>query len=104
MATLTETLTTLPLDRFPDGLKTTGQHPPLYNELHPFERFPTSISGRTVWKADDFKDDPQKWTHRFSADELAELSETADAFMSSQTPLTGITKVSQNTTRSSRLI
>jgi hypothetical protein len=82
-----------PRDIFPDGLKTTGQHPPIYEELHPFEDFPKSISGRTLWKAEDYKDAPEKWTHRFTAEEIEELSATADAFLASKTPLTGISKV-----------
>ncbi|KAL4768761.1 hypothetical protein BDW60DRAFT_196474 [Aspergillus nidulans var. acristatus] len=81
-----------PRDIFPDGLKTTGQHPPIYEELHPFEDFPKSISGRTLWKAEDYKDAPEKWTHRFTAEEIEELSATADAFLASKTPLTGISK------------
>ncbi|KAL5048243.1 hypothetical protein BDW71DRAFT_27007 [Aspergillus fruticulosus] len=81
-----------PRDIFPDGLKTTGQHPPLYEELHPFEDFPKSISGRTLWKAEDYKGAPEKWTHRFTAEEIEELSAAADAFLASKTPLTGISK------------
>ncbi|KAL4742829.1 hypothetical protein BDV11DRAFT_180162 [Aspergillus similis] len=103
MATLTQTPTPAPApaqishsnaprDLFPDGLKTTGQHPPIYEELHPFEDFPKSISGRTLWKAEDYKDAPEKWTHRFTAEEIEELSATADAFLASKTPLTGISK------------
>ncbi|KAL4909219.1 hypothetical protein BDW74DRAFT_78901 [Aspergillus multicolor] len=100
MATLTQTqppaphsaYSNLPLDIFPDGLKTTGQHAPLYEELHPFEDFPKSIEGRTLWKAEDYRDAPEKWTHRFSAEEIEELSATADAFLASKTPLTGISK------------
>ncbi|KAL2799064.1 hypothetical protein BJX66DRAFT_353097 [Aspergillus keveii] len=82
----------VPLDVFPDGLKTTGQHPPLYEELHPFDEFPKQISGPTLWKAEDYRDAPEKWTHRFTAEEVAELSATADAFLASKTPLTGISK------------
>ena len=48
MATLTQAPTALPPDIFPDGLKTTGQHPPLYDELHPYEKFPKEITGRTL--------------------------------------------------------
>ncbi|KAL4817309.1 hypothetical protein BDW67DRAFT_174864 [Aspergillus spinulosporus] len=101
MATLTQTPapapaqishSNAPRDIFPDGLKTTGQHPPIYEELHPFEDFPKSISGRTIWKAEDYKDAPEKWTHRFTTEELEELSATADAFLASKTPLTGISK------------
>ncbi|OJI98638.1 hypothetical protein ASPVEDRAFT_80276 [Aspergillus versicolor CBS 583.65] len=92
MATLTQTATPLSLDAFPDGLKTTGQHPPLYDALRPFDKFPKSISGPTLWKAEDYKDAPEKWTHRFSAEEIAELSATSDAFLAAKTPLTGISK------------
>ncbi|KAL4803783.1 hypothetical protein BDV18DRAFT_39399 [Aspergillus unguis] len=92
MAAVAQPPASLPLDAFPDGLKTTGQHPPLYDELHPFEKFPKSISGRTLWKAEDYRGAPEKWTHRFSAEEIAELSDAADAFLAAKTPLTGISK------------
>lgn len=83
----------VPLDLFPDGLKTTGQHPPLYDLVRPFSDFPKEITGPTVWKAEDFQNCPEKWTHWFTDEELAELSNAADAFMAAGTPLTGITKV-----------
>lgn len=97
---LTESLPTPPhqlgpIDRniFPDGLKTTGQHPPLYDQLQPFEKFPKEISGPTVWKAEEYRDNPEKWTHRFTDEEIEELSTAADNFIASKTPLTGISKV-----------
>ncbi|KAI2023098.1 hypothetical protein LOY91_000293, partial [Ophidiomyces ophidiicola] len=80
------------LDLFPDGLKTTGQHPPIYEQVKPFSEFPKEITGPTVWEAADYKDCPEKWVHWFTEEELAELSATADAFMASGTPLTGISK------------
>ncbi|GAB1215291.1 hypothetical protein ATERTT37_004477 [Aspergillus terreus] len=86
------TQTPIPVDIFPDGLKTTGQHPPLYNELRPFDKFPKHITGPTVWKAEEYRDAPEKWTHRFSADEIEELSTAADNFLQNKIPLTGITK------------
>jgi hypothetical protein len=79
---------------FPDGLKTTGQHPPIYEQLQPYENFPKEITGRTVWKAEDYKDNPERWTHRFTDEEIKELSDAADAFLESKIPLTGISKVS----------
>lgn len=82
-----------PLDIFPDGLKTTGQQAPLYDHIQPFERFPEEITGRTVWKAEDYREHPEKWTHQFTAEQIAEISEAADAFLASKTPLTGISKV-----------
>ncbi|KAJ5297783.1 hypothetical protein PENANT_c012G08625 [Penicillium antarcticum] len=77
---------------FPDGLKTTGQHPPLYNELVTFDQFPKQITGPTVWKAEDYRESPEKWTHIFNEKQVAELSAAADAFLASKTPLTGISK------------
>lgn len=82
-----------PRDIFPDGLKTTGQHPPLYDHIVPFDSFPREITGPTVWKAEDYRENPEKWTHRFTEEQIEELSVAADAFLASKTPLTGISKV-----------
>jgi hypothetical protein len=83
----------VPTDLFPDGIKTSGQLPPIYEQLKPYDAFPKEISGPTVWKAEDYKDVPERWTHRFSSDEIAELSAAADKFIADGIPLTGITKV-----------
>lgn len=83
----------IPTDIFPDGLKTTGQHPPLYDHIVPFDRFPHEITGPTVWKAEDYRENPEKWTHKFTEEQVEELSTAADAFLTSKTPLTGISKV-----------
>ncbi|RAL66928.1 hypothetical protein DID88_007710 [Monilinia fructigena] len=32
---------------FPDGIKTSGQHPPLYDQLRPYSDFPKEITGET---------------------------------------------------------
>jgi len=84
-----------PLSRsiFPDGIKTSGQHPPLYEELRPYEDFPSEINGATVWNANDYKDNPERWTHNFTDEEVAELSAAADDFRGAEIPLTGISKV-----------
>ncbi|EAW18249.1 TauD/TfdA family dioxygenase [Aspergillus fischeri NRRL 181] len=81
-----------PPSLFPDGLKTTGQHPPLYEHLQPFESFPKEITGPTVWTADEYRNRPEKWTHRFTPEELDELSRAGDEFINSKIPLTGISK------------
>lgn len=78
---------------FPDGIKTSGQHPPLYKELKPYEDFPNEIAGATVWNADDYKNNPERWTHHFTDEEIAELSRAADDFRAAAIPLTGISKV-----------
>ncbi|KAK6955424.1 hypothetical protein Daesc_003061 [Daldinia eschscholtzii] len=77
---------------FPDGLKTTGQHPPLYDKLYPYSAFPKRIEGPTEWKAEDYANNPERWVHQFSEEELAEISKAADNFIELGLPLTGISK------------
>jgi hypothetical protein len=84
-----------PVDRkiFPDGIKTSGQHPPQYELLRPYSDFPKEITGESVWKAEDYTNNPERWVHVFNDEEIAELSATADKFIADKTPLTGISKV-----------
>jgi len=77
---------------FPDGIKTSGQHPPLYNHLKSYAEFPKEITGETVWKAEDYANNPERWVHVFHDEEITELSGAADKFLADQTPLTGISK------------
>ncbi|KAM0448290.1 hypothetical protein ACHAQK_000271 [Fusarium lateritium] len=81
-----------PRSIFPDGIRTSGQHPPLYDALKPYSEFPQEITGPTLWKKEDYETKPQRWTHPFTDEEIQELSDTADAFIASGTPLTGISK------------
>ncbi|KAF7870058.1 uncharacterized protein EAF02_009248 [Botrytis sinoallii] len=85
---------------FPDGIKTSGQHPPLYDQLRPYSDFPKEITGETVWKAEDYINNPERWVHVFNEEEIAELSAVADKFIADKIPLTGI---SQDTFRLSKL-
>lgn len=78
---------------FPDGLKTSGQHNPIYDQLTPPAQFPKEITGPTVWRAEDYRDHPERWTHAFSSDEVAELSQASGAFLKSGKPLTAMAKV-----------
>jgi Taurine catabolism dioxygenase TauD, TfdA family len=80
------------LSIFPDAIKTSGQHPPLYDKLQPFSSFPRQIIGPTVWKPEDFVNDPSSWIHHFSMFEIAELSKAADDFLVAGHPLTGISR------------
>lgn len=82
-----------PRDIFPDGIRTSGQHPPIYEQLKPYSAFPKEISGPTVWKREDYIDNPEKWVHPFTDEEVQELSDTADRFIEQGIPLTGISKV-----------
>ena len=79
---------------FPDGIKTSGQHPPIYEQLRTYEDFPDEIIGPTVWDAEDYRNNPERWTHWLSEGEIAELSDAADKFKAASIPLTGISKVS----------
>ena len=81
------------LSVFPDGLKTSGQHPPVYSQVRPYEDFPVVHTGPTVWKAEDYRENPELWTHRFSPEEIEEISSASDEFIQKGTPLTGISKV-----------
>jgi len=77
---------------FPDGIKTSGQHPPLAEALKPYSEFPKEITGESVWKAEDYQNNPERWIHPFSAAEIAELSAAADRFIADKIPLTGISQ------------
>jgi len=79
-----------PREIFPDGIRTSGQLDPIYSQLRSYEDYPKSISGPTVWKAEDYRDAPEKWVHRFTVAEQEELGAAADAFIAAGTPLTGI--------------
>jgi hypothetical protein len=81
---------------FPDGIKTSGQHPPLHHALRPYSAFPKDITGPTVWKAEDYINNPERWVHDFSEEEIEELSAVADEFLANNIPLTGISQVSRH--------
>ncbi|TKA75321.1 hypothetical protein B0A49_03605, partial [Cryomyces minteri] len=93
--TLTNSLSNnnAPKHVFPDGIKTSGQLSPIYDHLRPYSTFPKEITGPTVWKSEDYKDNPERWTHPFEDVEIEELGEAADAFIKSGRDLTGIAKV-----------
>jgi len=79
---------------FPDGIKTSGQHPPLYHVLKHYQDFPKVITGPTVWKAEDYTNNPERWVHHFSVGEIEEMSIAADKFLADGIPLTSISQVS----------
>ncbi|KAG6002350.1 hypothetical protein E4U54_000893 [Claviceps lovelessii] len=84
----------LPVDRrlFHDGLRTSGQHPPIESQLKAFEEFPTEITGPTVWEGKDMMSNPQDWIHQWTAAELDELLQAVDRYNASGLPLTHISK------------
>ncbi len=79
--------------QFSDGIKTSGQHAPYYDELRTYEEFPEEITEPTVWKADEYQDNPERWTHQLTEKEINEISEAADNFKASGLPLLDISEV-----------
>lgn len=79
--------------QFPDGIKTSGQHAPYYEELRSYEEFPEEIAGPTVWKAGEYQDDPERWTHQLTEREINEIGNAADRFKAAGLPLLNISKV-----------
>jgi hypothetical protein len=82
-----------PKNIFPDGIKTSGQHDPIASLLKSYKDFPEQIDGPTVWTRDDYVDEPEKWTHRFTDQEIEELGNASDDFIAAGIPLTGISQV-----------
>lgn len=72
---------------------TSGQHDPLYDVLAPYEAYPKEITGRSLWKAEDFRKSPESWTYWWTPEQLEALSKTADEFLAAKRSLTTITKV-----------
>lgn len=46
-----------------------------------------------MWKAEDYRDHPERWTHVFSKEEIAELGGAADEFIKKGWKLTAMAKV-----------
>lgn len=80
----------VPKSIFPDGLRTSGQHGPIFDRIRPYSHFPKEVTGPTVWKAEDYRNNPERWTHVFSDEEIAELGKASDDFIASGMPLTGM--------------
>jgi len=72
--------------------RTTGQLEPEYHLLAPYEQFPKEITGPTVWKTEDYINNPERWVHEWSEEELEEIGAAADAFTNAGYQLTDITK------------
>lgn len=82
------------LNLFPDGLRTTGQNPPLYELIRPFSDFPKEIKGVTAWDKEDYSgENESKWKRHFTPEEIEELGEAADKYLESGRPLTAMCKV-----------
>jgi hypothetical protein len=73
-----------------DDNLTSGQYPPLFDQIGSWESFPESISGPTVWTREEYAEKPERWIHRFTEDEIADIGRAADEFYKRGLPLTEI--------------
>ncbi|KAK4702267.1 hypothetical protein P7C70_g3954, partial [Phenoliferia sp. Uapishka_3] len=99
-----------------------GQHAPVAELIQPYEAFPKVrepqgptqtvvewlraisetdgatfsqvVEGPTLWKAEEFKNAPEKWQRTWSAEQLADLEDAYTKFEATGLPLTAITKES----------
>jgi hypothetical protein len=77
---------------FADGLKTSGQHEPIYEQLRPYSAFPKIIptTTPTFWDPKDYHHSPELWQHPLTPAEIDALSDAADQYIAQGLPLTGI--------------
>jgi len=73
---------------------TSGQHEPIPELITPYGSFPIEITGRTVWKREEFLEDTSRWQHRWTSEQIAELEKSYDAFVASGLDLPSIKQVS----------
>ena len=73
--------------------RTSGQHEPIFELLRPYEEFPVEITGPTAWKAEEYANNRERWTHWWSEPEIAEIESAARAFHNAGKDLVTITKV-----------
>jgi hypothetical protein len=66
----------------------------LLDKVYPYEAFPNSIEGPTVWRPEEYQNSLDRWTHVFTEAEIVELGKAADGYIASGSPLTGISRVS----------
>ncbi|KAF1810703.1 taurine catabolism dioxygenase TauD, TfdA family protein [Eremomyces bilateralis CBS 781.70] len=71
---------------------TSGQSPPIYSLLRPYAAFPKKITGPTVWTKEEYEQNPTRWTHAFTSQEIKELGDATDQWITSGKPLVKITK------------
>lgn len=76
--------------------RTQGQHDVLFDEVAPYSAFPKRIDGPTVWKAEDLRAHPERWTRQWSDEQIQDLEDAYDAFKQRDLPLTAIDKVRMN--------
>ncbi|WVQ80576.1 hypothetical protein IAT38_002681 [Cryptococcus sp. DSM 104549] len=71
---------------------TSGQHEPDHALIQPYSAFPKEVTGRTVWKREDFIKDEQLWKRQWTEQHVRELEEAYEKFEESGLDLPQIDK------------
>lgn len=71
---------------------TSGQWDQLPESITPYEQYPKEVTGRTVWRQEDYANSPERWVHWWTADQLAQIEAAALAFEQAGISLTDISK------------
>ena len=75
-----------------DNLQTSGQFDQLPETVQPYENYPKSIDGPTVWNRDDYQNAPERWVHHWTDEELADIERATLAFEETGLTLTSMSK------------
>lgn len=86
--------------RVVDNELSAGQNEPNFDQIQPYSAFPKVITGKTVWKAADFRNSPERWQRTWSAEQIQDLEAAYTEFEASGLPLTAITKETFNLSQS----
>jgi hypothetical protein len=74
--------------------RTAGQHEPVPELIQPYSAFPKKVTGPTVWQAEEFRAQPERWQRKWTLELIQDLEDAYAAFEKSGKPITAITKVS----------
>jgi hypothetical protein len=86
-------LPAVPLKNFNKGI-TQGMLEPLHELVQPYSAFPKQITGKTVWKREDFINDESLWKRQWSPEHVASLEAAYDAWAAKNLSLPEIDRVS----------
>ncbi|KAK4686742.1 hypothetical protein P7C73_g3388, partial [Tremellales sp. Uapishka_1] len=71
-------------------LLSAGQTEPLAELIQPYNKFPKQVTGPTVWKREDFVDNPDQWKYTWTSEQIAALDGAYESFQKSGKNITEI--------------
>jgi hypothetical protein len=74
-----------------------GQHEPVASLIQPYSAFPKKLTGRTVWKREEFLTDTTAWKKRWTSAQISLLDEAYAQFEATGKQITEISRVSYGT-------